>query len=253
MFVHSLDPVFFSVGPITVYWYGLVYVLGFVALYWALLRVADLSSEKADSLVVWAVIGLFLGARSFFFLFYRPDLFSITEFFAVWRGGMSFHGGLAGLFVAFYWWAYVHKEDVWCLADVGALVAAWFLALGRVANFVNAEILGKPFSGSWCVMFPNEEVCRHPVQLYAALKNVFLGSVLVLVHSTRSYTSGFIFWLFAALYATLRFFVQFLRDEPVLLLGLQTGHFLSLAVFAAAVYVLARWYVVDVKNLFKRV
>lgn len=251
MFVHSLDPVLFSLGPVTIYWYGLVYVLGFIGLYFALRRLSDLSSEEVDSLLVWLVVGLFLGARLFFFAFYRPDLFSVGSFFAVWEGGMSFHGGLAGLFFATWLWARRYEHNAWRLLDVGGLVAGWFLALGRLANFVNAEILGTPFSGSWCVMFPGEEVCRHPVQLYAALKDVLLGSLLLLVYRSRRFADGFIFWVFALLYSLLRFVVQFWRDEQVVLLGLQTGHFLSLVMFLVAVVVLLRVYAKDCKKLFK--
>ena len=253
MFVHNLDPVFFSIAPVAIYWYGLVYVLGFVGLYFALRRLTSLSAESIDSLLVWLVGGLFLGARSFFFAFYRPDLFSPLEFFAVWNGGMSFHGGLLGVAGALWLWARRHDEDPWVLADIGALLAGWFLALGRVANFVNAEILGKPFSGSWCVLFPGEEVCRHPVQLYAAVKNVFIGSLMVFVYSARSYTPGFIFWLFGLVYAVLRFSVQFWRDEAVWLLGLQVGHYLSLVLLVVCVWVLGKYYVDDLKNLFKGV
>lgn len=256
MFVNALDPVIFSVGPVSVYWYGLVYVLGFLALYWAVRRVAGLGVDKADSLLLWLVVGMFLGARSFFFVFYRPDLIGFAEFFMVWRGGMSFHGGLLGLAVALWWWARLHDEDAWRLADVGALLAGFFLSLGRVANFVNSEIVGPVADVAWCVQFPAaqppfDEGCRHPVQLYSALSNLLIGGLLLAVHKTRSYAAGFLFWLFCAVYAAARFALQFWRVEPQLVLSLQMGHVLSVALFAVSAYVLVAAYWTDLKKLFK--
>lgn len=250
MFVHNLNPVLFSLGPITIYWYGLVYVIGFLGLYWGLRRFSDITSEEIDSLLVWLVVGLFIGARSFYFGFYRPELFSITEFFAVWNGGMSFHGGFIGLAAATYLWARTYDKDALALADIGALLAGWFLALGRVANFVNAEILGTVFDGSWCVVFPGEEVCRHPVQLYASVKDVFLGSLMMLLYRKDSYTSGFLFWCFAASYSVLRFGVQFFRSEPQILFSLQTGHVLSVLLLAVSGVVLFTQYRQDLKKVF---
>ena len=256
MFVNTLDPVIFSLGPVAVRWYGLVYVLGFLAFYWALRRVAGLSERRADSLVFWLIVGLFLGARSFFFVFYRPDLFSIGEFFAVWRGGMSFHGALVGLAFALFFWAQRHDEDAWRLADLGAVLAGFFLFLGRIANFVNSEIVGPVSDAAWCVQFPRapspfDEGCRHPVQLYSAFANLVIGGVMLAVYRSREYAAGFVFWVFVTLYGASRFTLQFWRLEPAVILGLQTGHLLSLLMVVAGTGVLVYRYRPDLKKLFK--
>ncbi|MFT4249863.1 MAG: prolipoprotein diacylglyceryl transferase [Candidatus Woesearchaeota archaeon] len=253
MFVHNFDPVLVSFGPVSIHWYGLVYVLGFIGLYFGMRRLAGLTQEEADSLVLYAMLGLVLGARAFFFLFYRPDLFSLGEFFAVWRGGMSFHGGFVGLVIALYYWCKRYKYSFWRLADVGALLAGFFLFLGRLANFVNAEIVGVVSDASWCVLFPGYEECRHPVQLYAAIKNLVIGGCMVLLYRSRKFSEGFVFWCFTLLYGVLRFAVNFFRDDPVILFSwLKMGHLLSLGLVVVAVVVLTRSYWVDVAALFKK-
>lgn len=253
MFVHNIDPVLFSIGPISIYYYGLVYVLGFVLLYFLLRRVGGFSEQETDSLLLYLIAGMFLGARSFFFLFYHPDHFSVMEFFAVWKGGMSFHGGFLGLTIAVFVWAKRNNHDPWRIADLGALIAGSFLFLGRIANFINAEIVGTLSNASWCVQFPYDEGCRHPVQLYAAVKNALIQSLVYFVYRSGSYASGFIFWVFALLYGVLRFIVNFYRDDPILALGwLKMGQVLSLVLVVVSLWALFSWYRDDLSKLFKK-
>ena len=262
MYVHNLDPVIFSFhvpftqASLSIHWYGLVYFLGFIALYIAFRKLLKMPARQVDSLVIWLVLGLLVGARTFFFVFYRPDLFTPLQFIKIMDGGMSFHGGLLGLLLAGYVWARINNYPFWKLADVGALVAAFFLSLGRLANFVNAEIIGTRFDGPWCVDFsqsnPYYQGCRHPVQIYAAFKDLFIGVVLVLLWRAKRFKDGFIFWSFVLLYSVLRFLVNFLRDEPVLFWWVKTGHVLTFVLFIIASYVLWARHRGDVTKLFKR-
>jgi phosphatidylglycerol---prolipoprotein diacylglyceryl transferase len=253
-FTHNLDPVAVSIGPLSIHWYGLVYFAGFLSAYIAYRKLLQLTAKEADSLVLYQLLGMLFFSRVFIFVFYYPHLFSITEFFAVWRGGMSFHGGLVGLLSATWLWARLNQKNAWEIADLGAVIAAFFLALGRVANFVNAEIIGTRTDVAWCVQYPGVEGCRHPVQLYAAIKNLAMGSVLVLLwRSKKVFQPGFIFWCFATLYGVLRFFMQFYRTDSVVLFGLQAGHLLSLVLLVVAVYVLFTRHRLDAKKLLKAV
>ncbi len=252
MFVNNLDPVILSVGPLDIRWYGLVYVISFIAFYYMLQRVAKLSTKEADSLVIWSIIGVIIGARAFFFLFYRPDLFSVKEFFSVWNGGLSYYGGLTGIIIAGLLWCRKHKKNFWVIADTGALMAPWAFALGRVANFINGEIVGKRWDGPWCVVFKGYEGCRHPAQLYASVRNIITGALLLLAYIKRPFKPGFIFWSYAALYGLGRAIVNSYRDDPIALLGLMMGQVLSLILLAVAVTVLVSKYREDLKKVFSK-
>ncbi len=246
-----------AIGPISLRWYGVVYVLGFIGGYWAFRKLAGLTADEADSLTLWAMIGLLIGARTFFFAFYRPDLFSPAEFFAVWHGGMSFHGALLGITVAGWLWARHYKKRFWRIADVGAVLVSFFLALGRLANFANSEIVGTVTNVPWCVHFPHAAPpgnvgCRHPVQLYAAFKDLLTGSGMLLLYKKGGFADGFLFWLFAAIYGVLRFVINIWRADPVIAFGwLKMGQILSVALLLIAVPVLLKRYRKDLQKIFK--
>lgn len=264
MFVNTIDPVLFSIGPLAIRWYGLVYALGFVAVYIALTRTNTLKPKDADSFLLWLIVGMLIGARTFHFLFYQGIPQSILEFFAVWQGGMSFHGALLGLGIAGWWWAKRNNKNFWELADISSIVAAFFLALGRIANFTNSEIIGQVSTTPWCVEFPNapnvadatgiplNEECRHPTQIYAMIKNLFLGTVLLLLWKKKRYAHGFVFWSFVTLYGILRFTVQFWRTDAVVAFGLQWGHYLSLVLVIVGAAVLWNKHLADLRKLIKR-
>ncbi len=254
-FINTLNPVLFTLGPLEVRWYGLVYVLGFFAAYWVLKKTL-LSPKEADSVIVWMLVGMILGSRTFHFLFYHPGSWNILDFFAVWQGGMSFHGGFLGVTLGLFLWSRRYKKNFFALADITVVVAAFFLALGRLANFTNSEIVGTVTSVSWCVEFPLahppfNEGCRHPTQLYAFVKNVVIGSVLVLLLRAKRFSHGFAFWSFMFLYGVFRFAVNTLRDDPVVLgAWLKTGHVLSAVLVLVAVYALYTRHASDCTKLF---
>lgn len=250
MYEHSLDPVAVSVGPVSVYWYGLVYAAGFLFLYYYLPRFSFFDDE-ADDYIVWAVLGVILGSRAFTFLFWYPEslLSNPLRFFAVWQGGMSFHGGFVGLAAATYWYAQRNNTSFYDIADAVSIPAGVFLGIGRVANFVNAELIGTPYTGRFCVDYPAEklgegvaDVCRHPYQLYAAAKNALITPVLYAWSTTRSLPAGAVFWGFTLLYNASRFFVDFTRADPSVALGLSTGQLLSALFAGIASYMLVAVY-----------
>lgn len=242
MYEHGLDPVALSLGPISIYWYGLVYAAGLLSLY-VYLSSSDIFDEALlDDYVVWAVVGMLLGSRTFTYAFWYFDqlLANPFSFFAVWQGGMSFHGAYTGLVIASFWFAQRNDLSFYKLADTLSIPMGVFLGLGRVANFVNAELVGTVTNAAWCVDFPGHDGCRHPYQLYAAAKNIVLTPVLYAANTTFSLRPGMIFWGFTWLYNVARFFLDFYRADPVTALGLSTGQLLCVGFAALASYMMLR-------------
>jgi phosphatidylglycerol:prolipoprotein diacylglycerol transferase len=163
---------------------------------------------------------------------------------------MSFHGGFAGMSVATWWFAQRRNLHFYDIADHVSIPAGVFLGLGRVANFINAELIGTPFNGNWCVSYPADrmqalglnDVCRHPYQVYAALKNAALTPFLYTANIAFALPSGTLFWGFTWLYSAARILVDTYRVEPSLFLGLSMGQLLSLVFAAVSSYMLIRVY-----------
>ncbi len=152
----QIDPVFFHLGPLAVRWYGLAYLLGFLLAYLGLRRLIRrgelrLTYESLADLVGWMIAGVVVGGRAGWWIFYhrRGAVEPWYEPFAVWHGGMSFHGGLAGVAVVLCIWAWAKKAPFWHIADAAALLAPVGLFFGRVANFINAELIGRPTDLPW--------------------------------------------------------------------------------------------------------
>ncbi len=267
MLVHNLDPVLLSLGPFQIRYYSLVYVIGFLLAYFLLKREADrggvqnLDPEGAELLTLYLMVGTILCARLFYVLVYNPAYYSANflKAFAVWEGGLSFHGALIGLVAGLLLFCRQKKVSFYDLADVLVVPGALMLFFGRIANFINAELVGvvtTPEKTPWCFNFnqevaDGERVCRHPSQLYESLKNLLIfGSILFL----KKYDSfkktmgrGVFFWVFVTLYGLLRFLVTFYRAldpfDPGYL-GLSLGQWLSLPMFLiGAVVLLRRWVV----------
>lgn len=253
MFQHNFNPVALSIGPLNIYWYGLVYATGFLFLYWYLRRFSEsLEGEAVDDYLVWAILGMLLGSRLFTFVFWYPEqlLSNPLRFLAVWQGGMSFHGGFVGMSAATLWFAQKRNIDFYDIADHISIPAGVFLGIGRIANFINAELIGTSFNGSWCVSYPAErmdalglaDVCRHPYQVYAALKNAAITPLLYAANIVYALPSGASFWGFTWLYSVARVLVDTYRVEPSLVLGLSMGQLLSLVFAAVSSYMLIRVY-----------
>lgn len=237
----------------SVHWYGLLYLAGFL-LAWALLpklqkyRQLSLSADDWSGLLSAAVLGVILGGRLGFVLFYEPAYFVAhpIEIFQVWHGGMSSHGGFLGVTVALLI-ALRNKtiDDKLRLADVVVTPIALGLMLGRVGNFINQELYGTITTLPWGIVVPGEEGLRHPTQLYAMVKDLLIAALCFLHVRRAGARNGETLALFLMLYSTLRLLVEHFRVQDYdLWLGLTRGQLLTLPIFliglALAVWVRRR-------------
>ena len=247
----NIDPVLVSIGPLAIHWYGIGYIVGILFAWWYARRLVTtprlwpagrlpMKPEDIDDFVVWAAIGVVLGGRTGYVLFYdlQRYLAHPLDIFAVWQGGMSFHGGLLGVMLAMVLFARSRGIRVWTLFDVVSAGVPVGLGLVRVANFVNGELWGRWTDMSWGVVFCNARIeranmgqCpagvypRHPSQLYeAGLEGIVLFLVLWLLtrRFLRLKTPGFVSGAFVAGYGLARIFVEFFR-EPDRQLGYLLG------------------------------
>lgn len=220
MWVHNIDPVAISVGPLQVHWYGLMYLIGFAAAWWlGVVRARKPGSgwheEEISDLIFWGAMGVVLGGRIGYVLFYNFDKFLADPLwlFAVWEGGMSFHGGLLGVVAVLYWFGRQHNKSLFEMTDFVAPLIPIGLGAGRVGNFIGGELWGRVTDVSWGVVFPRAgDLPRHPSQLYEfALEGVVLFVVLWWFSSKprpRMAVSG----LFLVLYGLFRSLVEFVRE-----------------------------------------
>lgn len=228
--VHNLDPFLIRFwGEVGIRWYGLAYILGFVAAWWLIQRWIrqqrlPITSAQVGDFVLWTGIAMILGGRLGYCLFYYgqgeawgPPLAFLRNpgvFFEFGRGGMASHGGIAGLFLGTWLWTWRQGRSFWVFADVVAATSGIGVALGRIANFINGELWGRPTRVSWAVIFPlaGDGVPRHPSQLYAVvLEGLSMLVIALLVHAWHrrpGLTAG------AAImtYSIGRFFGEFFRE-----------------------------------------
>lgn len=248
MFIHYINPTLVHLGPLQIRYYGLVYVFGFLFLYYILKKaaerkiIANLTPSKAENLMIWLVIALIVGARFFHVFVYEFSYYKdhLLDALKIWNGGLSFHGGMVGLLVAAFIYCRKNKIKFYDVADTVAIPISLVLFLGRIANFVNGELWGKVTSVKWCVDFSKNpyladapEGCRHPSQLYEAGKNLFNFFLLFFLNgrsliNKKLYKPGTMFWLFVACYGILRFLATFYREEAIVFAGLSEGQLLSL-------------------------
>ena len=228
----NIDPVIFDLGPIRVGWYGLMYVLGFLASYLLVryqMKKKDfgLSRPEVENLYFYLILGLMIGARLGYVLFYdlKTYLASPFEILAIWHGGMSFHGGLIGVLVVGILFSWKNKKSFWKIADLIIVTAPIGLGLGRIGNFINGELYGRVTQVPWGMIFPTGgPLPRHPSQLYeSALEGGALFLILWFIKDKRLPTGGLLA-IFLFLYGLFRFFVEFFR-EPDAHLGFILGPF----------------------------
>lgn len=216
----NIDPIIFSIGPLAVRWYGLMYLLGFVCAYLVISRFSarrglELSKEQLSDMLFYAVIGVVLGGRIGYTLFYNSSYFLShpLEIFYIWEGGMSFHGGLLGVAAALLLFCRRRQFSPLIVGDVVAAAAPIGLGLGRVGNFINGELWGRVTDLPWAVVFPAAGPDpRHPSQLYEAiLEGPLLFCFLWYLH-WRGARAGVPFFSFFLLYGLFRFLVEFVRQ-----------------------------------------
>ncbi len=226
----NIDPVLIQIGPLAVRWYGLMYVAGFAASYLLVVyqvtkKAVDIARVKIDDLYFYLILGLLIGARLGYVIFYNLSFYveHPLEVFVLWHGGMSFHGGLIGAFVAGYIVIRKKQMDFWKVADLVIVTAPIGLGLGRIGNFINGELFGKPSDLPWAMVFPGAgNLPRHPSQLYEALLEGLLLFMILWFYKDRKERDGDVFTLFLILYAIFRIFCEFFR-EPDLQMGYLLG------------------------------
>ena len=254
MWVHTLDPILFSLGPLEIRWYGLAYVLGFLfIMYWVMKyrREINLKKDEVYDFSFYVMLSVIIGSRLFHVLFWEPSYYfsNPLKIFYIWEGGLAFHGGLVGCIFATYWFCRRRNINFFKVADLLSVPAVFALALGRLANFVNAEIFGPVTTVSWCVDF-GDSLCRHPYQLYAAVKRFFVFGILFSLHRRGGFRSGFLFWMMITLLGVGRFFLDFLREDT-LYWFLSVGQWMSLVMVLVGFFVLLQKYKKDLRKLFK--
>ncbi len=218
-FVHDISPLLFSLGPLNIRYYGLVYMVGFLLVFYLLRRAARnktlaLGEDALERFVLLLIAGVVVGARLFEVLIYNPGhyLSNPLEILQVWKGGLSFHGGLAG--VLFVTWLFSRKQGrptFFTLTDMLVLPALAMLAFGRLANFINGELYGGVTDAAWGVRFHGAEGYRHPTQIYESFKNALSFGILFFIHSFRPRT-GVLTSAFLIAYGSFRFVIEFFKD-----------------------------------------
>jgi len=253
MFVHpQFDPVAIYLGPLSIRWYGLMYLLGF-GLFILLGRYrikrnpqATLNNAVLDDLLFYGMLGVILGGRLGHVLFYQFGyyLHQPLEIFAVWKGGMSFHGGFLGVITAMALMAHKYKLQWLAVTDFIAPLVPLGLGAGRIGNFINAELWGRPTDVSWGMVFPNVDTLpRHPSQLYEFALEGVVFFVLLWVYSEKPKPVGAVSGIFLIGYGIFRSVAEFFREPEdgfmgVLTLGVSMGQWLSLPMILAGVWMI---------------
>lgn len=241
----NIDPIAFSIGPLAVRWYGLMYLAGFAIGWWLGTRriakgQAPITRAQLDDLLFLIVLGVILGGRLGYVLFYKPSYYAAhpLEILAIWQGGMSFHGGLLGVTLALVVAARRHGVDWLRLTDFIAPLVPPGIAAGRLGNFINAELPGRVTGVPWGMVFPGAgDAPRHPSQLYQFALEGLVLFVLLWWFSSKPRPRGQVSALFLLGYGGLRFLAEFAREPDsfigYLALGLTMGQWLCLAMIAA--------------------
>jgi phosphatidylglycerol:prolipoprotein diacylglycerol transferase len=228
----NINPILIELGPFRLSWYGLMYVFGFAASYFLVryqIRRKDfgISKMEVENLYFYLILGLVIGARLGYVLFYDLKMYlkDPLEIFAIWHGGMSFHGGLIGVLIVAILFCWKRKKSFWKIADLIIVTAPIGLGLGRIGNFINGELYGRVTQVPWGMIFPRGgPLPRHPSQLYeSALEGGILFLVLWLLKD-KKFPAGTLLPIFIGLYGAFRFFVEFFR-EPDVQLGFVAGPF----------------------------
>ncbi len=256
MLIHpSFDPVAFSLGPLSVRWYGLMYLVGFASGLWLLTRRAARpnsvwTAEEVNDLIFYGAMGVVLGGRVGYMLFYGWDniMRDPSSILRIWEGGMSFHGGLLGVMIAMWLFGRKTGKGMWQILDFGAPIVPIGLGAGRIGNFINGELVGRTTDVPWAMVFPQvDSLPRHPSQLYEFFfEGVVMFSVLWWF-SARERPRYAVSGMFALLYGVFRFGVEFSRQPDahlgfVALQWMTMGQVLSVPLIAVGIFLLFKAY-----------
>ena len=240
MYLHNLNPVAIEIFGLKVYWYSLSYLFGFIfSLFFSKFlikkKIINLNPHVIDNFFSWAVLGVILGGRLGYTSFYNFEFYlnNPIEVLKIWKGGMSFHGGLIGLIISMYTFSKIYKINFINLSNLVACCAPVGIFFGRIANFINAELIGKPTFSSWGVKYGDEDVLRHPSQLYEAFfEGLVIYIILMYVLKKDIYLKINLSSLFLIFYGLFRFIIAYYREPDshlgTIFYGLSMGQILSI-------------------------
>jgi len=249
-----IDPIAIHLGPLAIRWYALAYIAGLLlgcgyAVYWARKNTWRPNAADFENFLTWAIVGVVLGGRLGYCLFYQPGYYLShpAEIFMVWHGGMSFHGGCLGVITAIFGFAWRNHFSALALGDLVAAAAPIGLFFGRIANFINGELYGRPSDAPWAMVFPNGgPMPRHPSQLYqAGMEGLILFLILFLLMRSQKLRArhGFIGGAFLVGYGCARIIGEVFR-EPDAFLGFigpfTMGQLLSMPMILIGIYLMMR-------------
>ena len=244
MFINNFDPVAFNLFAIEIRWYSLAYIFGilFGWIYSKKLLIKDQNIIKVfDDFVTYLIIGIILGGRLGYILFYNIKYYlnNLLEIFFIWEGGMSFHGGLIGVIISTYIFGKRYEINKFVLLDCISITAPVGIFLGRLANFINGELVGKMTNVSWGVIFPNiDNNFRHPSQIYEAfLEGIVLFLIMNVFFFWKKYKPGICSFMFLIFYGTFRIIAEFFR-EPDSHIGYVVGE-ISMGMVLSIIMILA--------------
>ena len=250
MFTHpNFDPVALQLGPLAIRWYGLMYLLAFaLVLVLGRMRIRSqpwigITTRDLDDMLFFSVLGVVLGGRLGYILFYKPMeyLHDPIRVFFVWEGGMAFHGGLIGVILAMMLFARSRGKQWLSVTDFIAPLCPLGLGAGRIGNFINGELWGRPTEQSWGMVFPQaaDGILRHPSQLYEFVLEGLVLFAIVWLYSRRWRPLGAVSGVFLIGYGVLRFLVEFTREPDEFLgllgFGLSMGQWLSIPMVIAGI------------------
>ena len=248
MFTNNFDPVAFSLFTFEVRWYSLSYIFGilFGWFYCKRFLIKDkIVSTLFDDLLTYLIIGIIVGGRLGYILFYNLKYYldNLVEIFFIWEGGMSFHGGLIGIFVATYFFSKKNEINKYIYLDLISISAPIGIFFGRIANFINGELIGKATNANWGVIFSKtDNIPRHPSQLYECiLEGIILFILMNLIFFRKKYKTGTASFAFLFCYGLFRFISEFFREPDIqvgyLIGSLSMGMLLSLImIFISVVF-----------------
>lgn len=229
----NISPYIIKYGALEVRWYGLMYIIAFLIGWWFLKKYnrrdhLHLSKDDITDLILFMLGGVVIGGRLGYIWFYNFSYYleHPTSMFKVWEGGMSFHGGLIGVILMTLYYAKSRQVNFYTIADILVIPGSLGIALGRLGNFINAELYGRATDVAWCMQFPTDSlgICRHPSQLYElVLEGLVLMAILVVLKH-KKLTPGIVAWSFIAGYGVMRSIVEFFR-EPDVQIGYYAGTF----------------------------
>ena len=256
MLIHpQFDPAAIRIGSFAIHWYGLMYLMAFVQfLLLGRLRIRSpqyqalgWSYKDLEDLLFAGVLGVVLGGRLGYTLFYQPGFYLTHPFniLKLWEGGMSFHGGLLGVILAMLWFAHRHKTTFFVVSDLVAPLVPFGLAFGRLGNFINGELWGRPTDLPWAMIFPQVDMLpRHPSQIYQLFGEGLLLGIILWIFSSKPRPLGQVSGLFLLGYGVCRFLAEFAREPDAFLgllgMGLSMGQWLSLPMIFLDFYLIVR-------------